>query len=218
MPQIDEPIKGVEDENETGPREDQRNSCYHLPANLPVSVSSTDTKAAVEPHRQEVTYRPTVPHQWPSVAPINDWQNTVRPFPSQPSATQKEKPKRQTKQKPAKGSKLAKSKRNASDNEVKALCPNVAPGYWEARASDKGFSIHLRWRNENKILDDFMFDYLGKRELASIQKGTVNEQRNDIYDRLVGQLIREGRQDLAARIEKPSQDDQGSVRADRAAA
>lgn len=108
-----------------------------------------------------------------------------------------------------------KSPKTPDRNDVKTLLPETERGcYLELRSSDRGFVPHLRWR-ENKKLQDFPFEYLGKRELATIQKGSIYEQQCDLYDRLVGELDRAGRADFATRLQEPVENDQGSLRTDR---
>lgn len=106
-----------------------------------------------------------------------------------------------------------------SDNDsLKSLLPETDSGYYfEAPADDKGFKIKLRWR-ENKKLCGYVFERLGKRELATLRKGTHGEQRNDLADRILGELRSVGRHDLAARIKVNAEDDSEHLRRDQAVA
>lgn len=104
-------------------------------------------------------------------------------------------------------------------DDLKPFLPEPEAGfYWEAPADDKGFKIKLRWRNADKKLECYVFRRLGKRQLQTLRKGTHEEQRSDLADRLTGELIEAGRFDLAARIQAGPQNDSRSVHSNSATA
>lgn len=91
-------------------------------------------------------------------------------------------------------------------DEIKHLLPMLDAGfYWEAPADAKGFKIKLRWRDAEKKLQCYVFRRLGKFELQTLRKGTYEEQRSDLADRLTGELIQNGRTELTARIKTEPQ-------------
>lgn len=92
---------------------------------------------------------------------------------------------------------------------LKAILPSCDSGFWwDAPADDKGFKIKLRWRDGNKKQKSYVFARLGKHELNTLRKGSIYEQRADLYDRLTGELIEAGRSDLAERIKAPTENNQ----------
>jgi len=104
-------------------------------------------------------------------------------------------------------------------DDLKPFLPTLETGFWwDAPADDKGFKIKLRWRDENKKQKSYVFARLGKHELNTLRKGSIYEQRADLYDRLTGELIEDGRSDLAERLTTPAENDQGFSRADSAIA
>jgi len=94
------------------------------------------------------------------------------------------------------------------DANLKSILPPLAAGYWwEAPADAKGFKIKLRWRDAARKQQCYVFRRLGKHELQTLRKGNHAEQRNDLADRLTGELINAGRSDLAARVKTNTQND-----------
>lgn len=90
--------------------------------------------------------------------------------------------------------------------DLKPFLPVLDSGFWwEAPADAKGFKIKLRWRDADKKQQCYVFRRLGKFELQTLRKGTYEEQRSDLADRLTGELIQNGRTELTARIKAEPQ-------------
>lgn len=91
-------------------------------------------------------------------------------------------------------------------DDLKPVLPTLEAGFWwEAPADAKGFKIKLRWRDASKKQQCYVFRRLGKFELQTLRKGTYDEQRSDLADRLTGELTQAGRSDLAERIKADTQ-------------
>src|SRR5262249_48041260 len=90
--------------------------------------------------------------------------------------------------------------REQMDEWIKSLLPPKQKGaWWDPQGNGKGYIIRLRWRAGGKQ-DVYPFARLGKREIESLRGKSHDEQRQLISDRLLRELFREGRKDVARRI------------------
>lgn len=88
----------------------------------------------------------------------------------------------------------------SGQDDLKSLMPSLPSGYWfECPADDRGFKIKLRWRaGESK--GSHVFARVGKYEFQTWKEMKTNERKWTIKDRLTGELIGKGKQELADRI------------------
>jgi hypothetical protein len=93
------------------------------------------------------------------------------------------------------------SRGQADKDWMRAILPALKPNsWWEPIADDKGLKIKLRWRTgETKKV--YPFSRMGKHELQALMEKTYDQQRQFLYDRLLGELLRKRRSDVASRFE-----------------
>jgi hypothetical protein len=100
------------------------------------------------------------------------------------------------------------SRGQKNDSWPKTILPPLkANAWWEVPADDQGFKLKLRWRAGGKKLV-YIFRRVGKHELKTLMEKSNEQQRRIIHDRLIGELIRKGRPDIAARFESLARNNQ----------